>query len=624
MLIHQCIEAQAQRTPSATALAGDQGTLSYQDLNGRANQIGRYLSTRGVQRGSKVGICCERTFELVAGILGILKAGAAYVPMDPAYPADRLKYMAEAADLDLVLAHSTATHRLTDLPCTQVLLDGAGEEWSGLSCDNLDAAVGEDDLIYVIFTSGTTGRPKGAGVYHRGFSNLIEWFVGEFQINASDRVLMVSSPSFDLTQKNIFAPLATGGILHLSAPGPYDVGGLTRVIRDSGITLLNCTPSAFYPVVEDGSDFAALQSLRVVFLGGEPISLARLRPWFTSATCHAEIANTYGPTECTDICAFYRVTRENMDQFDFVPLGRAVTNVQLVVASEAMEPFGIGEIGELYVGGAGVGAGYINDPALTTEKFIANPFREVQGPRIYGTGDLVRWCAPGLLEFLGRKDQQVKVRGFRVELHEIESVLGQHPSVREAVVVLKESASPGGHGQLKAYFSSNPGTAPSIRELREFASSKLPEHMVPSLFEQLPAFPLSPNGKVDRNAVKALAKEQPLPATPEPRADGLQARIVSLWTAVLGTSAVGLDDNFFDVGGDSLSLTQLHTRLQKLVNREFAITEIFAHPTIRGQAEHFSGITQNAARAEEVMNRAQRQRQVLSRGRTSVGVGPRR
>jgi amino acid adenylation domain-containing protein len=362
-LIHRRFEAQVRRTPDATAVAGEQGSLSYAELNGRANQVARYLAGRGVGPGARIGVCCERTFELIVGVYGILKAGAAYVPMDPAYPGERLEYMAAAAGLDFVLTQAHLAFGLSRLRNVRlVLLDGPQTEWSSLGREDLDVPVSGDDLIYVIFTSGTTGRPKGAAVYHRGFSNLVDWFVTEFQITADDRVLLVSSPSFDLTQKNLYAPLVTGGVLCLSGPGPYEVARLARSIRGHGITLINCTPSAFYPLVEDGGDYSELTSLRVVFLGGEPISLARLRDWFTSPGCRAEVANTYGPTECTDICAFHRVTRANMDEFAFVPLGRAVTNVQLVVVNEAMQACGIGEAGELCVGGAGVGAGYINDP----------------------------------------------------------------------------------------------------------------------------------------------------------------------------------------------------------------------------------------------------------------------
>jgi amino acid adenylation domain-containing protein len=617
MLLHERFEIQVTKTPDATAVVADQGRLSYSELNARANQVARYLDSLEIGAGSRIGLCCERTIEMIVGIFGILKAGAAYVPLDPAYPRERLEYMAEAANLDVILTQKNLVECLNRLNETRlILLDDPGLETWDLSPENPRVAVGPDDPIYVIFTSGTTGRPKGAGVYHRGFSNLLDWFITDFRFSPQDRVLLVSSLSFDLTQKNLFAPLITGGCLFLFAPGPYEVGRLKKAIQDHQITSINCTPSAFYPLIDDCVDHTPVRSLRLAVLGGEPISLSRLRGWIMDPSCQAEVANTYGPTECTDICAFYRLNRANFDHFEIVPLGGTIPNVQLVVVNEALEECGIGEPGELLVGGVGVGSGYINDSELTAKKFIPNPFPEVRSPVIYRTGDQVRWLSEGLLEFIGRKDHQVKIRGFRIELSEVEAAVSQHPSMREAIVLVKEAADPRGNAQLRCYFTLKHGESLSLEALREFIAARLPDYMMPATFHQIAAFPLSSNGKVDRAALKELKLEEAKVPAAINSSDSLQNKILGTWISVLGSQNIGLDDNFFDIGGDSLALAQVHTRLQSFTGRNFPITELFANTTVRRLAKHLSGSDTAGSRQSLALSRAQLQRQALSAGRS--------
>lgn len=588
--------------------------MTYAQLNARANQVAHYLLNLGVGPQARVGICFERTAELVIAIFGVLKAGAAYVPMDPAYPAERLQYMAEAAQLSVVLTQSSLSGNLAGLGTIYPVALDKPSPIDVQPTTNPDVDVKPDDLIYIIFTSGTTGRPKAAGVLHRGFENLLDWFVSDFSICSSDRILLVSSPSFDLTQKNFYATLVTGGTLCLLPSVSYDASLVRKMIEAYGITLINCTPSAFYPLVEDCADFSPLGTLRVVFLGGEPISAARLRSWLNDPSCQAEVANTYGPTECTDICAFYRMNRANMDDFPFVPLGGPIPNVQLAVVNDAMEACGVGVAGELCVGGSGVGIGYINDPELTRKKFVPNPFGFVQGPLLYKTGDQVRWVREGLLEFLGRKDFQVKIRGFRIELHEIEAVLNKHPAVAEAIVVAKNSNGAGAGQYLKCYFTAGPLAALTTQELREFARKNLPDYMVPQQFERLNAFTLSAHGKVDRNELVRRQDETSSSLLPGP-ADGLESSILGIWTAVLGSRTISLDDNFFDIGGDSITLAQVHTRLQNLLGREFSITELFAYTTIRALAGHFNSSDRPTGAMADVLNRAKRQRQALAASR---------
>lgn len=629
--VHELFEAQVERTPKAIAVEMMGQSLTYREINERANQMARHLQTLGVGRGALVGVCLNRSIEAVISVYGVLKAGAAYVPLDPAYPQERLAYMIESAHLRALVTSANGgaalggNSEISHLAVVQ--LEADAPTIRAQSSTNLGRQATPDDLIYVIFTSGSTGQPKAAGVYHRGFANLIQWFVREFEISEADRVFLVSSMSFDLTQKNLYAPLIRGGVLHLHPPGHYEVGRLTRAIEEHRITLLNCTPSAFYPLIEpaEAERFRRVRSLRMVFLGGEPISVTRVRPWMENPDCRAEIVNTYGPTECTDICGFYRLQRGNLDRFPFVPLGYAVDNVQLAVVDEQSRACAPGVPGELWVGGAGVGGGYVNDRGLTEARFLPNPFPEIQSPRVYRTGDQVRLHPEGVLEFLGRLDHQVKIRGFRIELHEIESQMNRHPGVREAVVVVhqtNETAEP----RVHCFFSARSVPAPDAGTLRAFAASGLPDYMVPAAIEVLETLPLSPNGKVDRKALERLARERPpVPGNPgAPTAEaGLQGTTLNtietgireIWLSVLGLADLGTEQNFFDLGGSSIQLAQVHDRLQRLLQREVPLTDLFAHTTIRGLATHFGQGPVRAADSSLLQDRARRQREAMMQRR---------
>lgn len=621
--IHELFEDQVRLTPKAVAVEGEEGLLAYRELNERANQLARFLRKRGVQPNTFVGISVERSLEAIVGIYGILKAGGAYVPLDPVYPRERLSYMLQTAKIGVLLTQERLVPLFSDVPGVDIIrLDADRPSFAKEDGGDLERAATPEDLIYLIFTSGSTGRPKGAAVYHRGFTNLLLWFVTEFGITAADRNLLVSSLSFDLTQKNLYAPLIRGGRLHLAPNGPYDAQQLSRLVRDHGITLINCTPSAFYPLVEPPAEeaFKRLASLRVAFLGGEPISIPRLRPWMMHPSCRAEVANTYGPTECTDICGSYRLTRDNLDRYDFVPLGRPVHNVQLAIVDQEFRLCPVGEPGELCVAGAGIGAGYINDKEMTAARFVPNPFPVISGKTIYRTGDQARWLSDGVIEFLGRLDHQVKIRGFRIELHEIESVLNAHPGVREAVVVVKGDAG-SEDARLVCYVMQREGAAVKVEAIRRHLSERLPEYMVPAAFYMLPRFPLSPNGKVDRRALQSApervaASTGKLPSAGLP-GNALERKIRDIWMETLGLPQVGMDENFFDIGGNSIQLAKVHTRLQTMLEREFPITELFAHTTIRRLASHFGESATPEPRAGAIIDRARRQREALAAQRTS-------
>jgi amino acid adenylation domain-containing protein len=591
--LDRLFEAQVERTPDAIAVTCGEGHLTYHELNRRANRLARYLHRLGVGPEVRVGLCVERSLEMMVGLWGILKAGGAYVPLDPAYPPERLMFMVEDAGAPVLLTRQRWAERLGGQTRQVIRLDADWDVIMQEDSENLVSGVTVDNLLYVIYTSGSTGRPKGAGVYQRSFVNLLDWFVGDFGLNEEDRPLIISAQSFDLTQKNLYAPLLVGGTLDLYSSERYDPARILEAIQDRQVTWVNCTPSAFYPLVDpDTPDgFGKLRSVRYVFLGGEPISIPRLWDWLASDGCRAQIVNTYGPTECTDICAMYRVERPESFLTRPVPIGRSLPNVELLILDSQLDLVPAGEEGELCVGGAGVGRGYLNDGALTSTKFVPHPYSQVTGARLYKTGDRARYLPDGNIEFLGRIDYQVKVRGYRIELGGIEAVLEQHPQVREAVIVARSIGDESGDMQLVAYVvAKDPALAPG--NLRDWLRAKLPEYMTPSQWVMLPALPLTPSGKVDRRALSTLehtgsgrAATHASPRTP------LEESLAQIWAQTLGVEQVGIHDNFFESGGHSLLATQLLTQIHRLLGCEIEMRILFEAPTVASLAERITAIT---------------------------------
>jgi len=556
-------ERMAQLHPSKTAVISGNKAISYGDLSIRSNQVANLLLSQGVGRGKFVGLGLDRSLDLPVALLGILKSGAAYVPIDPSYPAGRIAQMISSASLQSIVTSKALAKIFPNIHkiCVD---DGAVAEASEEDPQNPPNA---DDPIYAIFTSGSTGQPKAASVYHQGFENLLHWYSIELMLGPNDRTLVISSPSFDLTQKNFFAPLITGGTLILDDCQTYDISRITGLIREHRVTLINCTPSAFYPLVDAtaGEDYMTLSSLRFAVLGGEPISIPRLRNWLEHPNCHAEVVNSYGPTECADICAFHRLHRGNLDDFPFVPLGREIPNVRISVRNEVMEALADGDLGELCISGAGVGGGYLNDPVRTAESFTNS---------VYRTGDLAKRHPSGILEFRGRADHQVKVNGFRIELGEIEIALNQHESVREAVVLATQN-------RLTAFVQ---GTA-DVHQLKQHLSSLLPAYMVPHEFHFLESFPLTPNDKVDRLALAKSHVHEPIAIE---SGSSLESKLLILWSEILDRPVSDATANFFDLGGNSIHVAIVHVRLMEMTGRVFPITELFALPNVRAIAEFLS------------------------------------
>jgi amino acid adenylation domain-containing protein/non-ribosomal peptide synthase protein (TIGR01720 family) len=555
--IHSLVEAQAERTPDAVAVEFEGQQLTYRELERRANQLAHALRERGVHPETRVGLCVERSLELAVGLLGILKAGGAYVPLDPGYPPERLAFMLEDSAPAVLLTQRHLRERLPLKGTPALCLDS--EELSRSSVDAPTAGARPDNAAYVLYTSGSTGQPKGVIVTHRALGNHMAWLLSAFGFGAADRVLQKTPLSFDASVWECWASLMSGGRLVIATPDAHrDGGALLEAVTRGQVTVLQLVPSLLRVLLEE-EGLSRATSLRWLFCGGEalPVELEhRLRARLPSVT----LVNLYGPTEATIDATSARCPSSSTGRT--VPIGRPVANTQLYLLDESLQPVPVGVPGELYLGGEGLARGYLRRPELTAERFIPHPFSGSPGARLYRTGDLARYLPDGSVEFLGRRDSQVKVRGFRVELGEIEAALAKHPAVREAVVVVRED-NPGTR-RLVAYVTGGEPRVPDADALRAFLKEKLPEHLVPAAIVTLPSLPLSPNGKVDRKALPApdaSHSEQTRPFV-APR-DEVERKLAELWAQVLGRERVGVHDNFFELGGDSIVSIQVVARARQ-------------------------------------------------------------
>ncbi|RMN29860.1 Non-ribosomal peptide synthetase, terminal component, partial [Pseudomonas coronafaciens pv. zizaniae] len=575
--VHQLFETQVEKTPEAIALVFEARKFTYAQLNARANQLAHYLIGLGIGPDDRVAICVERSPEMVVGLLGVLKAGAAYVPLDPTYPEQRLRYMLEDSAPAAVLVQRMTRALPGKLAVPLLDLEGGGWE-SEADYDPVARAVKPHHLAYVIYTSGSSGRPKGVLIEQKGFRNLMHWYLDELKLASDDAVLLVSSYSFDLTQKNILGPLLVGGTLHLAREA-FIPDVLLKQIQRERITHINLSPSAFNALI-NANDSRQLDSIRRVVLGGEPVQFARLE---MLPEPRPEFINSYGPTECSDVVAWHRLV-EDIDCYrsSVFPIGRPIANTRIYLLDVHGQPVPIGVSGEIYIGGAGVARGYLNLPELTAERFLDDPFSAEPAVRMYRSGDLGRWLADGNIEYLGRNDDQVKIRGFRVELGEIESQLAVCPGVREAVVLAREYSP--GDKRLVAYLTAQEGAVLSAAQLREQLSQGLTEHMIPSAFVTLASFPLTPNGKLDRRALPAPEDDAYASRDYEAPVGEVEPALAEIWQALLGIDRAGRQDHFFELGGHSLLAVQLVSRLRRQFGVDVALRDVFAEPTLQGLA----------------------------------------
>ncbi|MBW4483046.1 MAG: amino acid adenylation domain-containing protein [Tildeniella torsiva UHER 1998/13D] len=577
--IHHCFEQQVERTPDAIALVFEDQQLTYQAVNQQANQLAHYLQTLGVEPETLVGLCLERSPALIIALLGILKAGAAYVPLDPSYPAERLAFVAQDSEIEILVTQSDLTAALlkTFPAGTVVALDRIQTQLTQHPQTNPQSAVRPDHLAYVIYTSGSTGQPKGVMVEHRALAHFTQAAVEEYGVTACDRVLQFASISFDAAAEEIFPALTQGATLVLRTEAMlHSFSEFLHRCQTAAVTVLDL-PTAFWQQlsVELVADQAQLpEALRLVIIGGEAVLPQAVRAWQQLET-GVRLVNSYGPTETTVVATVCDLTDVATDVTAPVPIGRPLPHGQCYVLDAEQNPVPIGIPGELYIGGAGLARGYLNRPELTTDRFMANPFGT---GKLYRTGDRVRYRPDGILEFLGRVDDQVKLRGYRIELGEIEAVLAQHPAVQQAVVVLREDQP--GQKRLVAFVVLNRPT--QAEEFQEFLAQRLPDYMVPSAFVTLETLPLTPNGKLDRQALPvpetlAAHAAHRLPTTPA------EKTLTQIWAQVLGLERVSVDDNFFSLGGDSILSIQVIAKANQ-AGLSLTPKQLFDHQTVAALA----------------------------------------
>jgi amino acid adenylation domain-containing protein len=565
---HRLFEAQVERTPDAVAVAYKDERLTYRELNRRADQLAHHLRALGAGPETLIGICMERAPEMMVGLIGILKAGAGYLPLDPSYPAERLAYMLEDARTPVVLAQRRISDKVSGHTAKVICVDEDWPEIERESGENLENGPEPDHLAYVIYTSGSTGKPKGVMIHHRGLANYLSWAARYYRMSEGAGTLVHSPIGFDLTITTLLAPLLVGQRVVLLPEGP----GIEELARALGAgkdyTLVKITPTHLEALAHmlPGDELAG--RVRVLVVGGEMLKWEHIAAWRTYAPA-TRIVNEYGPTETVVGCCIYEVTGDV--QSGSVPIGRAIDNMDMHLLGSDLQPVPPGEIGELYIGGVALARGYLNQPEITREKFICRSSNGDAGARLYKTGDLARRLPDGNLEYLGRTDHQVKIRGYRIELGEIEVALGRHPDVRDCAVVAREDGSAGASTSLStgkrlvAYVVGKNETSPSVDRLRSFLQDRLPGYMVPSAFVVLAALPLTVNGKVDRDALpspeqRSRSLDNPFKAA----TDSLEMQLAEVWEEILGVRPIGITDNFFDLGGDSLQAVLMATKVEEI------------------------------------------------------------
>jgi amino acid adenylation domain-containing protein len=613
LCVHQLFEQQVDRTPDVIAFVFENRQLTYQELNLRANQLAQYLQKQGIGPEVLVGICVERSLDLIVGLLGILKAGGAYIPLDPTYPQERLAFMLEDSQVSLLLTTSKIAQNslyasgkaspnridsneqspINPEQLTVICLDKTWETINQENPENPISNVNPTNLAYILYTSGSTGFPKGVAIEHRSAVNFINWAQTVFNSEQLAGVLASTSICFDLSVFELFVPLTCGGKVILAENALH----LATLKAAPEVTLINTVPSAIAELLRAN---AIPQNVQTVNLAGEPLSQQLVNQLYQQETIQ-QVFNLYGPSEATTYSTFtISIPRggENEKARHSPSIGRPIANTQIYILDSHLQPVPIGVPGELHIGGVGLARGYLNRSELTEEKFIPNPFQRSNGigelfrsyfgakedpssnpERLYKTGDLARYLPDGTIEFLGRLDNQVKIRGFRIEEGEIEAAIAQHPSVQQTVVTAREDNP--GDKRLVAYIVLDPEQALTTDELRRFLKQKLPDYMVPSAFVFLNILPLTPNGKIDRRALPAPDSSQPnleetfvAPRTPT------EQQIADIWTQLLKLEQIGIHDNFFALGGHSLLATQVISRLRQGFGIELSLQTLFEAPTV--------------------------------------------
>jgi len=623
---HQLFESQAEQTPDSVAVEFGNKSITYGELNARANQLAHYLQKLGVGPDILVGICVERSLEMLVGLLGIMKAGGAYVPLDPSYPKERLTYMVEDAEPRVLLTQNSlretifeeakseertaksGTSHFSLLASRVLCLDSDWQEIAKESELNPETGTQSTNLAYVIYTSGSTGKPKGVAIQHQTLVNFLNSMREEPGLTREDVLLAVTTLSFDIAGLELYLPLLVGSrVILASGEVASDGSLLSSLLTESGATVMQATPATWRLLIDSG--WQGSDKLKML-CGGEALPRELANRLLETG---GSLWNMYGPTETTIWSSVFQLESKE----GLVPVGPSIANTQIYILDKTLQPVPVGVFGQLHIGGDGLGRGYLKRPDLTAEKFIPNPFAD-NGSRLYRTGDLARYLPNGSLELQGRLDHQVKIRGFRIELGEIEATLAQHPGIDEVVVVTREDESTPQQTEkyLAAYVIFKTTKTPTVSELRRFLMEALPDYMVPTSFVYLDAFPLTPNGKVDRKALPAPDGVRPeLESAFVAPQNEIERSISGVWQEVLGVQKVGVDDNFFDLGGHSLLLVQVQSKFKKIFERDISIIELFKYPTINTLVKSFSAEKDESVDFLKIHEKAKKQKDALTRQR---------
>lgn len=583
--VHRYIEEQAFLHPYELAVVCQGATISYEELNHYSNQMARYFRKLGIKNNSIVVLCAAYSPKIVITLLAITKAGAVFAPIDVNYPEQRIGFMVQDSGCQLLVTDTLIAHKFNSLTCSLFMLDQDWDKLAFESTSNLDGDPDSDDLVHAIYTSGTTGNPKASTTRHSSFMNLLWWYIQEFNISTQTKKLVFTSLSFDLTHRNIYATLMQGGVVHLMDNRVYDPAEIINYIYQHQISSFNCTPSAFYPLIEfDPSQCSTLlSSLRWVFLGGEPISIKRLQH-LAGPEINFKIVNLYGPCECADVTLYYQLTKMDFIQLKEIPAGKPTPNAEIYILDHQQRLTPPGSVGELYIAGIPVGKGYLNRSQLNQEKFLKGLIGK-QDKLFYRTGDLGQYLSDGNIMYLGRIDQQIKLRGFRIELEEIENKLRQYPGLTDVLVMVRNDDQR--QALLVAYIISP--TIPSLDQhkifqlqMNCFLNQDLPHFMIPAHYVFLPSFPLTANGKINRGVLpppnyelQAGNEQDYLPAR-----SGIETDLVELFSEILSIKKIGINDNFFHLGGHSLSATKLVAKIRSKWDVTISLGQFIENPTI--------------------------------------------
>ena len=595
-------ELQAAQTPEAVAISAGADQITYAELNNLANRIANYLEKKGVGAETLVGIALERSIPMVASMLGVLKSGAAYLPLDTNYPAERLKTLIDDARPRALITESSRKSSLAFAGIPVVCLDENRGEIDRESNGNPGRRSSAEGLAYVMYTSGSTGIPKGAQIEHRGIVRLVR-NTNYVDFAPGDVVGQIANPSFDAITFEVWGALLNGARLAILPTGVVlSPARFAQSIREQRISTMFLTAPLFRLMAAMTPD--AFGAMKTLVVGGDAVDPGAARKVLRTAPPRF-LVNGYGPTEATTFSICHLI-EDVPDGATSIPIGKPISNSEAYILDADLRQVPVGQPGELCLAGDGIARGYLNRPELNAEKFVANPFDRGRSPRLYRTGDMARYRPDGAIEFLGRADRQIKLRGYRIELGEIEAALRQHPGVVDCAVTL--AAATQGNEALVAYAVTPGEFRPTGWELRRFLSSRLPDYMTPATVVILDALPLTPSGKLDRTTLPA---PQPRPPERAESVNELQSLLLSVWRKTCGIEAAGLDENFFDLGGSSLQLAEVEAEIQSRIDPRISITDLFAYPTIRSlsrRLEKGSGILMPAQDARE---RARKQGQVF-------------